>query len=378
MKDRRNEILARQLVHYSISLQKGEILYLEVKGKEALELAKDIIREATLIGAIPFWFYNDESVERSWLKDTSREQMKIFGEIHLDLMKKADAYIGLRGSDNPFNFADIDRQKLKMREELFVNPVHFDERVNRTKWVVLRYPNNAMAQLAETSLEAFENFYYEVCCLDYAKMSKSCDKLVEIIEATDMVRLTGKGTDLTFSVKGIPAIKCDGRLNIPDGEIFTAPVRNSINGTISFNTPTLFQGILFKDICLTFRDGKIIDASCEGDSRKLNEIFDSDEGARYVGEFAVGVNPLILHPMKDTLFDEKISGSIHLTPGNCYDMAKNGNKSIIHWDLVLIQRADYGGGEMWFDNKLVRKDGIFVDKELEYAFSKENLSVSSN
>ena len=373
MRDKRNEILARQLLDYSLEMKKGEVLYLEIKGKETLELGKQVIRIATEMGVTTFWYYNDESLIRQWLLSATDEMLTTQAEMHLKLMQRADGYIGLRGSDNPFDLADIDPKRRDQYNKLFYKPVHLEERVKRTKWVVLRYPNNAMAQLAETSQEKFEKFYYDVCCADYAKMSKAQDKLFALVDATDKVRLVSPGTDLTFSLKGIPVIKCDGKRNIPDGEVYTAPVKNSVNGTIKFNTPSLEEGIVFTGITLTFKDGKIIKATADGHVEKLNKILDTDEGSRYVGEFALGVNPFILHPMKDTLFDEKIAGSIHFTPGQCYDEAYNGNQSAIHWDLVLIQRPDYGGGEIWFDNKLIRKDGVFTDPEIEKAFSKENL-----
>ena len=373
MKDKRNETLARQLIDYSIRLQKGEVLYLEIKGKDALELGKQIIRLATERGATPFWFYSDESLVRQWVKTAGDDQFRKQAELHLELMKRADAYIGLRGPDNPFDLADIDRKQIDRNNTLFYKPVHLEERVQRKKWVVLRFPNNAMAQLAETSQEAFEDFYYDVCCADYARMSKAMDGLIGLMEATDKVQIKAPGTDLTFSIKGIPIVKCDGRRNIPDGEVYTAPVRESINGTIAYNTPSLYQGTVYTNISFTFKDGRIVEATCDGLSKKLNGILDTDEGARYIGEFAIGLNPFILHPMKDTLFDEKIAGSFHLTPGQCYELAPNGNDSAIHWDLVQIQRPDYGGGEIRFDGKLIRKDGVFTDPELESAFSKENL-----
>ncbi len=373
MKDKRNELLARQLLDYSTKIQPGEILYLEIKGKETLELGKQIIRLATEKGAVPFWYYNDESLLRQWTGKAGDDQFRKQAELHLELMKRADCYIGLRGSDNPFDMADLPQEQIDKQNKLFYKPVHLDERVKRTRWVVLRFPNNAMAQLAETSQEKFEDFYYEVCCADYAKMSKAQDKLKALMDKTDQVHIKGPRTDLRFSIKGIGVVKCDGERNIPDGEVYTAPVRDSLNGTIQYNTPSLYQGNLYNDISFTFENGKIIKATCTGDEKKLNEILNTDDGARYVGEFAIGVNPFILHPMKDTLFDEKIAGSFHLTPGQCYDEAPNGNDSNIHWDLVLIQRKDYGGGEIYFDGELIRKDGVFIDPEMEKAFSAENL-----
>jgi aminopeptidase len=375
MKDKRNEILARQLLEYSIEIKPAETLYLEIKGKDTLELGKQVIRAASEMGAVVFWYYSDDSLLRHWIKNASDDQFKAQADLHLHLMKKADAYISLRGSDNPFDLADIETARMDKFNTLFYKPVHLEERVKRTKWVVLRYPNNAMAQLAETSQESFEDFYYDVCCADYARMSRAMDRLCALVDATDKVQLKSPGTDLAFSVKGIPVVKCDGHRNIPDGEVYTAPVRDSVNGTITYNTPSLEKGVVYNNISLTFENGKIVKATCDGNDKKLNEALDTDEGARYVGEFAIGVNPFILKPMKDTLFDEKIAGSIHFTPGQCYDEAPNGNDSSIHWDLVLIQRSDYGGGEMWFDGKLVRKDGLFTDQQLEKDFSKENLKA---
>ena len=373
MKDKRNEILAHQLLDYSTGLKKGEVLYLEIKGKETLELGKEIIKYATAKGATTFWFYNDESLIRNWVNSAGDDQFRKQAELHLELMRKSDAYIGLRGSDNPFDLADIDNKQIEKMNSLFYKPVHLEQRVKHTRWVVLRFPNNAMAQLAETSQEKFEDFYYEVCCADYAKMSKAQDKLYALMDATDKVHIKAPGTDLTFSMKGIPPIKCDGHRNIPDGEVYTAPVRDSINGTIKYNTPSLYQGVVYTGITFTFEKGKIVKATADGNVDKLNKILDTDEGARYIGEFAIGVNPFILKPMKDTLFDEKIAGSFHFTPGQCYKEAPNGNDSAIHWDLVLIQRPDYGGGEIWFDDKLIRKDGKFTDDQMEKAFSAENL-----
>ena len=221
-----------------------------------------------------------------------------------------------------------------------------------------------MAQMANTSLENFEDFYFDVCTLDYDKMNKAMDNLVELMNKTDKVTIKGPETNLTFSIKDIPAVKCAGECNIPDGEVYTAPVKDSVNGIISYNTPSKEQGFTYENIRFEIENGKIINATAN-DTKKINELLDTDQGARYFGEFAFGVNPYILEPMKDTLFDEKITGSFHLTPGASYDDAPNGNSSALHWDLVMIQREDYGGGEIYFDDVLIRKNGIFVIPELE-------------
>lgn len=363
MKDSRVEKLAQTLINYSCALKPGEKVLIENIGNE-LPLSRALIREAYKAGAIPYLTIKNPELERVLLEQCTEEQIKDMARYELARMKDMDAYIGIRSGDNVSEKASVPPEKMKIYMSLFSKPVHSEQRVNHTKWCVMRYPGHSMAQLANMPTEYFEDFYFDVCNLDYKKMSLAMDPLVKIMEATDKVRITGKGTDLTFSIKGIPAIKCDGQMNIPDGEVFTAPVRDSVNGRITYNCPAVYQGVTFENICLTFKDGKIIEAT-SNDTGRINEIFNTDEGARYVGEFAIGVNPFIEKPMKDTLFDEKIKGSIHFTPGSCYDEAPNGNKSSIHWDLVFIQRPEYGGGEVWFDDRLIRKDGLFVPEELQ-------------
>ena len=229
-----------------------------------------------------------------------------------------------------------------------------------------------MAQLAGMSTEQFEDFYFKVCTLDYAKMAEAEKPLKDRMERSDRVRIVGPSdTNLEFSVKGIPAIQCDGDRNIPDGEVFTAPVRDSVNGVIHFNAGTVYQGKSFDDVRLVFENGKIIDAT-SSDTKSLNEILDTDEGARYIGEFSLGFNPHIHKVLRDILFDEKIAGSLHFTPGRAYEEADNGNRSKIHWDLVLIQTPEFGGGEIYFDDELIRKDGRFVPDYLQ-GLNPENL-----
>jgi aminopeptidase len=362
MKDPRIGTLAKNLINYSVKLQKGEKILIENFGLQR-ELVNALVNEAYAAGGYPFVLLKDHQVDRALLMGAKEEQYKMMGEFEANVMKQMDAYIGLRAGDNINEQSDVPSEKMAIHGQT-VGKVHRNIRVPKTKWVVLRYPTNSMAQLAKMSTEAFEDFYFEVCNLDYGKMSKAMDNLVELMDKTDKVRLTGPGTDLTFSIKDIKAIKCAGELNIPDGEVYTAPVKDSINGVISYNTPSPYQGFTFENVKLTFKDGKIVEAVAN-DTERINKIFDTDEGARYVGEFAIGVNPYILHPMQDILFDEKIDGSFHFTPGQCYDDAFNGNHSDIHWDLVNIQRPEYGGGEIHFDDVLIRKDGRFVLPELE-------------
>ncbi|MEI0842346.1 aminopeptidase [Brachyspira pilosicoli] len=373
MKDIRIEKLAYNLVNYSCRLKKGENVLIKVYGEgEERSLVMAIIQEVYKVGANPFVWNHDPQIMRELLKKCNEEQIKTWAESDLMLMKKMDAYIGVWGGNNNAENSSIKEENYKIYEKFYLDPVHMHQRVKNTKWVVLNYPTSSMAQQASMSTDEFEDFYFKVCNLDYSKMDKAMDNLVSLMNKTDKVKIIGEGTNLEFSIKNIPAIKCAGIMNIPDGEVFTAPVRDSINGVLSYNTPSLYSdGFTYENIKLEFKNGKIVNASAN-DNERINKIFDTDEGARYIGEFAIGVNPYITKPMKDTLFDEKIMGSFHFTPGACYDESPNGNKSTIHWDLVCIQTKEYGGGEMYFDDVLIRKDGVFVIDELK-CLNPENL-----
>lgn len=370
MKDPRIELLAKNLINYSVELKKGEKIFIEAIGLE-IPLVTELIKEVYKASGIPFVSIKNKEVDRAILMNSTKEQLELMAKYEALRMNDMDAYIGFRAGDNITELSDVPGEKTSDYMAYCWSPVHGKIRVPKTKWVILRYPNHSMAQAASMSTEGFEDFYFNVCNLDYNKMSIAMDSLVKIMEKTDKVRITAKDTNLNFSIKGLPAIKCDGKLNIPDGEVFSAPVKDSVNGYITYNTPSLYQGTTYENIRLEFKDGKIVNAT-SNDTEKINKIFNTDEGARYVGEFAIGVNPFILDPMKDTLFDEKIAGSIHFTPGSSYDNCYNGNKSAVHWDLVLIQRPEFGGGEIYFDDVLIRKDGLFVIDELK-GLNPENL-----
>ena len=367
--DLRVKQLADVLVNYSCNVQKNEKVLINYEGECCKPLVKQLIKNIYARGGMPYVEMRDSSVTREILLGATEEQMDFLNEYQLMQMKGMDCYIAIRAGSNTSELSDVPSDKLNMYYRKTQSVL--DYRVNETKWVVLRYPNESMAQLAGTSLESFEDFYFEVCTLDYARMSKAMDSLVDLMNRTDRVHIKGPGTDLTFSIKDIPAIKCAGEMNIPDGEVYTAPVRESMNGVISYNTPSEEQGFTYENIRFEIKDGKIIKATAN-DNERINQLLDTDEGARYFGEFAIGVNPYILNPMKDTLFDEKIAGSFHLTPGMAYEDAPNGNDSAVHWDLVMIQRPEYGGGEIYFDDVLIRKDGLFTLPEL-MCLNPENL-----
>lgn len=367
--DSRTLKLAENIVNYSIKVKEGERVLISSNGLTCLPLVKAVIKEVYKAGGVPYCDLAEAAVTRELLLGGSREQWSFLADIDMEKMKGMDAYIGIGGNENTAELADVPSDKLELYTKFYQKPVT-DVRLKK-KWVVLRYPNASLAQCMGTSQEAFEDFFYKVCNLDYSKMSKAMDSLVELMNKTDKVRLVAENTDISFSIKDIPTIKCDGTMNIPDGEVYTAPVKNSINGKITYNTPSPYRGFNFENVSLTFKDGKIVEATANNNA-KINEILDTDDGARYVGEFAIGVNPFITTPMKNILFDEKIRGSIHFTPGNAYDDADNTNRSAIHWDLVLIMTKEYGGGKIYFDDKLIRKDGLFVIPEL-FCLNPENL-----
>ncbi len=361
MHDARFDKLAQLLVEYSTRLERGEKVLIEAFDvPDAMTIA--LVRAARKAGATPFTQVQRGRISRELAMHASDGQLDLTAAHELARMKKMDAYIGLRGSENISELSDVPSDKMKLVAKK-MRPVQ-DHRVKKTKWVVLRWPSPSMAQQAGMSTEAFEDFYFDVCTLDYRKLQPGMKVLKALMDKTDRVEIKGPGTDLRFSIKGIGAIICGGDRNIPDGEVFSCPVRDSVEGHISFNAPTIYQSVGFDGVRLEFRQGKIVEATAN-QTEKLNKILDSDPGARYIGEFSLAFNPFILHPMRDILFDEKIAGSFHFTPGQAYEEADNGNRSQVHWDMVNIQRPDYGGGEIWFDGKLIRRDGDFVPKNLQ-------------
>ena len=362
MLDNRITKLAKNLVNFSVGVKPGDKVLIEVSGIDT-PLVTELIKAVYEAKGIPFVEIFDSKVQRALLMSMSEphaEAMAKYASLRMDDMQ---CYIGVRGGANSYETSDVPNDKLDIYSRLYAHPVHHARRVANTRWVILRYPNESMAQLAGSSTEAFEDYYFDVCNLDYSKMEKAMDGLVELLNKTDKVRIKAKGTDLTFSIKGIGAVKCAGHCNIPDGEVYSAPVKSSVNGTIAFNCPSISQGTKFEDIVLTFKSGKIVKATANHQD-KFVSILDTDDGSRYLGEFALGVNPFITKPIGDILFDEKIAGSIHLAVGSSYDDTDNGNKSAVHWDLVQIHSKEYGGGEIYFDGKLIRKDGVFLLAEL--------------
>lgn len=369
MRDPRVKNLAHSIVTYSCNVQPGENVLIESLGSHQDDFVKELIREIYAAGANPFLWMYDMSIRREMLMQSNPAQLEAVADTDSQLMAKMDVYIRVRGEENTSEMGDVPAEKMADFTRIYSKKVNANK--PRKKWCVMHYPTDGMAQAECMSTEALEDAFFEICGMDYTKMKEAFKPLKALMERTDKVHITGRGTDLTFSIKGMPAVPCAGENNIPDGEIFTAPIRDSINGVLTYNTTAYFDGVAFENICFHFENGKIVEAT-SSDTERLNQILDRDEGSRYIGEFAIGVNPYVTSPMKDSMFNEKMSGSIHFTPGNCISETDNGNRSSIHWDIVFAQTPAYGGGEIWFDDVLIRKDGLFVLPEL-LCLNPENL-----
>ena len=368
MTDPRFAKLAKLLIEYSTRMKRGERLLIEVIDVPD-EFSVELMRATRKVGAVPIIEVRHSRVTREIVRGTNNSHAALVRDIELARMRKMQAYIAIRGAANASENADVASTEMALYSKI-VRPV-LNYRVNKTRWVVLRWPTPSMAQSAGMSTEAFENLYFDVCTMNYAKMARAMVPLERRMRKADHVHITAPGTDLRFSIKGIGAVKCEGLRNIPDGEVFSCPVKDSVQGYVTFNTPTIYSGTKFENVRLEFRDGKIVNAT-SSNTKRLNEILDTDPGARYIGEFSLGFNPYIQSPMCDILFDEKIAGSLHFTPGQAYEVADNGNRSAVHWDMVLIQRPEWGGGEVWFDGELIRKNGMFLPKDLK-PLNPENL-----
>jgi len=364
MSDPRIERLATILLDHSCQLTSGDKLLIEAFDLPDPAIVCRLVEMAAERGAQPIVSLKNNRVLRSLYATASEAGIALAGQLERHRMEQMDAYIGIRGAANSSQFADVPLAKMDLYQQHWWHPVHSEVRVPRTRWVVLRWPTDSFAQAAGQSTSAFEDFFFDVCTADYAQMERDQAPLVTRMERADRVRIVAPGTDLRFSIRDIPVRPCFGQRNIPDGEVFTAPVRDSIAGTIRYNSPSRYQGTVFENIEFEFQQGKIVRATAN-ETEKLNKILDSDPGARYIGEWSLGCNNRVRRPMLDTLFDEKIGGSMHLTPGNAYDECDNGNRSRVHWDLVLIQTLEYGGGEVWFDDELVRRDGKFIPADLQ-------------
>ncbi len=363
MTDKRLYDLAGNILNYSLGLKRGQSFM--VRGPLAAKpLIAQLIRRADEMGVAPHVRILDEEINRWFLTNAIDGRIEAEVKWDLDIYGDIDADIYIESEENDAELSAIDPKIMQRRSH--VRRPWVELVCGSRKWVILNWPTKGQAQNSRMPYEDFYDFVIEATSIDYSQMKKAMQPLSDLMSNTDKVKITGPGTELMFSIKGIPNVMCAGENNLPDGEVFTAPVRDSVNGVLKYNTPSSYHGKVFSGVRLEFKDGKIVGAEADSNSEALNHIFDTDEGARYIGEFALGVNPFVTRPFGSILFDEKIMGSFHFTPGNAYeDEADNGNRSAIHWDMVCIQTPEYGGGEIWFDGVLVRKNGMFVLPELE-------------
>jgi aminopeptidase len=334
---------------------------ISASGEECQPLLKAVHRRCLERGAryveIQLTF---PEIARDLYRFGSKAQLSHFPAHRLAFLKQVDVSIGIAAEQNSMVLAGVNQQKYLAYQRV-LRPL-LEWRVNRTRWVICRYPTHGMAQQAGLSLEELEDHLYGACNLDWAAISRRQEPLRRLMARTDRVQIEAPDTDLRFSIRGIPAAQADGRRNLPDGEVFTAPVKTSVEGRIAFNCPTIHGGQAFDDVRLDFEGGKVVAGGAADGEARLGRILDIDRGARYLGEFAFGLNPRITRPMRNILFDEKIFGSIHLALGNAYAKCDNGNRSSIHWDLVKILGP---GSRVSFDGKPVMADGRFVHPVLK-------------
>lgn len=358
MYDARNRELAEKIIGYSTRTEKGDNVLVEVFGLNGAHLAQEMAQAAFDRGANPFIQIHDTDIVRIERERGDRDYWSRRRDVAgMPTMKEMDVYIGLRASENIYELGGVSPEADKAYSEEYFRPVHSRERVNNTRWCVMRYPSPAFAMNARMPTDRFADFYYKACLLDYAELGERMKPLHERLAAAKEVKLVGEGTDITLGIEGQNWIPCAGDVNIPDGEIFSSPIIDSVNGTITY-APSVYNGKPFGWIRFDVKDGVIVD--CDSDNKEaLESILDTDEGARRFGEFAIGTNPHISEPMFDILFDEKIWGSIHLTPGQAYDMASNGNSSAVHWDLVCI------GSDVIIDGEKVREGRYWVVDDLK-------------
>ena len=353
--------LAEQIVNYSLAVKSGEKVLIQYSDCDN-DFLEAIQKEVFKVKAFPFFKNVNRALQRNQMMLGNEELFQAMVENDRKMYESADCVVLIGGANNIYEYAQVSADQKTKYDKIYTQQIHFDIRIKK-RWVLLRYPTPSFAQLSNMGTKEFEKYFFDVCGLDYSKMDKASQKLKEYMERTDKVKIVAPGTNLEFSIKGLPAIICSGQCNLPDGEVYTAPVKESINGEITFNVPAMNGGFKFENIWLKFENGKVVDFSCNNNA-EFEKLLDLDNGSRYVGEFALGINPYVTKSMNDILFDEKMCGSLHMALGCSYDDCDNTNKSVLHWDLILNQTKEFGGGEIWFDGVKIRENGVFIVPEL--------------
>ncbi len=355
MVDPRVRKLAEILVDYSTKVKKGDRVLIDAD-VDAHPLILEVYKLCLQRGAYPRVKIRYPGLAYIFFKYASAEQVRYFPEVEYYEIKHTDVYIRIRAPRNLRELESVDPTKISERMKV-LKPI-LDWRVDKTRWVVVDYPTPALAQEAGMSMEEYEDFLFKACLIDWKELSKKLHKLKEILDKTDKVKIIGEDTELEFSIKGRVAIVADGEKNMPDGEVFTSVLEDSVNGYIYFDLPAVYLGRVVEGVRLEFKDGVVVKASARVNEELLKRILETDEGARRIGEFGIGLNYNITRPTKNILFDEKIGGTIHLALGRGYKETLSKNESAIHWDLIKDMRKK--GSRIYFDGKLVFEDGKWL------------------
>lgn len=364
--DPRIERLAKLLVHYSLKLKKGQLV--KIRGEVvALPLIQALYEEALQAGAYPYTDILNTAEDEYFLKNANADQMKYISPLSRMEINKIDAYVSIWGAANTQFLSGVDPKRQAMRAKntssLFGTLL---KRIasGSLKWVGTQYPTQADAQQAEMSLCDYEDFVYRAGHVHrpnpekhWKKIETEQRRLVKILNRTKKLHVRAGETDLTMNVTGRPWVSCHGTENFPDGEIFTSPLEDSMEGRIHFTLPAFYHGRRVDDVRLDFKKGKVVSDSASKNEDYLKAMLNSDKGARYVGEFAIGTNYEIKNATGNTLFDEKIGGTCHVAVGAGLGESGGKNKSSIHWDMVCDLRKN---GEIKADGKVIYRKGKFV------------------
>lgn len=354
--------LANHFVKNAIRIKVGNKVMIEYCGSDAHKWANVLAAEIRKKGGCPYLVdASAETIKKLDVKDSAK--IDAWKQNLLNLIEQADASVRIR-DDNDLEQLSHEERKIYLEAYGAVGK----ERIKKEKWLVFDAPTESLAKNCGISPQEFDNFFKKACMFGGEQIEKTAEPLRKLLNDGKEVRLISKEqeTDLTFRINDIPSVSCCGTHNIPDGECFTAPFRESVNGVIKFKNCS-YNGKRFEFIKLEFQNGKVVNAKAENEQQTeaLDSLLNTDDGVRYIGEFAISFNPLLKEPTGSALFDEKIDGAFHIALGNHLPPTNNGNKSAIHWDLVQIQRPENGGGEIYIDGKLIRKDGKFTTPELE-------------
>ena len=364
MVDPRIERLAELCVHYSVDVKPREKVL--IQGSElAFPLINEIYKECLLSGAYPL-IIPELDVEYTFFKYAKEHQLKFVSPVMKFLLEDVDVLIGISCAPNPKRLTSIEPSKIKMRaaskREIMDG---FFKRIaeGKLRWTGLPYPINAQAQEAAMALGEYEDFVYSSCLVDqedpiaeWKKIQKQQEKICGFLNQANDIRIVGEDTDLTFNVKGRKWINCSGKLNMPDGEVYTGPIENSATGTVRFTYPGIYSGREVEDIKLLFKDGKVVKAIAAKGDELLQQLL-KIEGADRIGEAAIGTNYGITRFTKNMLFDEKMGGTIHIALGASIPESGGLNKSAIHWDILKDMKKD---GEIYADEKIFYKNGKFL------------------